>query len=592
MHTPASQWAPRLRRIAFAAMAVITYGLVLGLLAVGLAPAGPSPLTAALMVAAAAALPWTVLCCCNGAIGFALLLSPRRASRSPPATGGIRVRTAIVMTVRHEDPARAIARLRAIHDSLLATGESGRFAFFLLSDSTDGAIVAAEEALFAALCTSVPDPSCLHYRRRGSNKGFKAGNIMAFCESFGDNYDLMVTLDADSLMTGPAILRLVRLMQANTRIGILQSLVTGLPAQTAFARIFQFGMRHGMRSHTSGLAWWSADCGPYWGHNAVIRIKPFRTHCRLPRLPDRALFGGDILSHDQVEAVLMRRAGFEVRVLALAGGSWEETPPTLLDYIKRELRWCQGNLQYLHLLGLPGLRPVSRFQLVWAILMFASQPAWTLLGPLSVAAALLLPPLDARHRAMLVALWALWLLLWSGAKLVGYAHAASSQRHRRRYGGGARLAASIAVETIFSMLQYAVTSFEVTRFIVGRCAGAPSEWPDQRRDTRRVAWGQAIRALWPQTAFGAAVNGILLVVAPGLLPWLLPFTAGWLLCVPLAVLSADPRVGAWCVMRGLCAIPEEQDPPRELAEQRTLTPCPRRNSLPTERRVVEGKAAA
>ncbi len=559
----------RLRRIAFTAMVMITYCLLLALLAAGLAPAGSTPLTAAILVCFAAAAPWTVLCFWNGATGFFLLFSSHWAQAGRPRTpaAGIHVRTAVVMTIRHENPRRAIARLRAIHDSLIATGEGSAFTCFLLSDSTDPEIAAEEEAEFAAWRAAVPDPSSLHYRRRPNNWGFKAGNIMAFCESFGHDYDLMLPLDADSLMAGPAILRLVRLMQENPQIGILQSLVTGLPAETAFARIFQFGMRHGMRSHTSGLTWWTADCGPYWGHNAVIRIEPFRAHCQLPCLPGGAPFGGDILSHDQVEAALMRRAGYEVRVLPIAGGSWEDTPPTLLDYIKRDLRWCQGNLQYVWLLRLPGLRFVSRVQLVWAILMFASQPAWTLLGPLAIAGAALLPPLDPWHRAMLIVLWALWMLLWFGAKIAGFVHTTSDRRHRRRYGGGARLAAGIAVETIFSLLQYAITSFEVTRFIVAKCVGGVPRWSHQRRDARRVEWGEAIATLWPQTLFGAAMHGTLLIVAPGLLAWALPFTAGWLFCAPLAVLSADPRVGAYCVSWGLCAIPEEVEPPQELANE-------------------------
>ncbi len=157
----------------------------------------------------------------------------------------------------------------------------------------------------------------------------------------------MVVLDADSLMTGPALTRLVRLMDAHPRLGILQTLVTGLPSRSAFARLFQFGMRHGMRSYTTGSAWWQGDGGPYWGHNAILRLAPFRAHCRLPTLPGRPPFGGRVLSHDQVEAVLMRRAGYEVRVLPDEHGSFEESPPSLPDFLKRDLRWCQGNMQYV-----------------------------------------------------------------------------------------------------------------------------------------------------------------------------------------------------------------------------------------------------
>src|SRR6185503_12995327 len=172
----------------------------------------------------------------------------------------------------------------------------------------------------------------LTYRRREANTGFKAGNIRDFCDRWGDQHDHALVLDADSLMTAEAVLRLVRIMQANPQLGILQSLVIGMPSTSAFARIFQFGMRLGMRSYTIGSAWWQGDCGPYWGHNAVIRLKPFIAHCHIPARPD----GTHILSHDQIEAVLMRRAGYEVRVLPEEGASWEENPPTLLEFIRRD----------------------------------------------------------------------------------------------------------------------------------------------------------------------------------------------------------------------------------------------------------------
>ena len=185
-------------------------------------------------------------------------------------------------------------------------------------------------------------------------------------------------------------MRLVRIMQADPQLGILQSLVIGLPSTSAFARVFQFGMRLAMRSYTIGSAWWQGDCGPYWGHNAIIRLQPFMAHCELPMLTGRALVKGHVLSHDQIEAVLMRRAGYEVRVLAEEGASFEQNPPTLIEFVGRDLRWCQGNMQYWHFLLLPGLKPVSRYQLVFALLMFLGSPAWIgllVIGTLALASA-------------------------------------------------------------------------------------------------------------------------------------------------------------------------------------------------------------
>src|SRR5262249_5221156 len=144
------------------------------------------------------------------------------------------------------------------------------------------------------------------------------------------------------------------------------------PSTSAFARLFQFGMRLSMRSYTIGAAWWQGECGPFWGHNAVFRIAPFTAHCDLPLRPD----GSHILSHDQVEATLMRRAGYEVRVLRDRARAWEQTPPTPAEFLRRDLRWCQGNMQYWPFLRWPGMKFVSRYQLIFAILMFIGSPAW------------------------------------------------------------------------------------------------------------------------------------------------------------------------------------------------------------------------
>jgi membrane glycosyltransferase len=320
-------------------------------------------------------------------------------------------------------------------------------------------------------------------------------------------------------------------------------------------------MRHGMRSYTVGQAWWTGDCGPFWGHNAIIRIAPFREHCALPVLSGRPPFGGPILSHDQVEAVLMRRAGWQVRLQPGAGGSWEDNPPTILDYIHRDLRWCQGNLQYIRLLALPGLPPVSRFQLVWAILMFAGIPAWTLLIALLPAAAAVMP---APRIGWLSTVYWLFLLMFLWPKLVGYLQSAASRHRRLRYGGLPRFLAGALGEIGFSLLQTSITSLHVTGFIAALLAGHAGRWTVQARDAHTVSWGQAARTFWPQTLFGVTLHAALLAIAPDILPWALPFTLGYPLAIPFAVLTANPALNRWCARHGLFAVPEERDPPPEV----------------------------
>ncbi len=270
---------------------------------------------------------------------------------------------------------------------LVATGVAERFPCLRAERHHRSGIGPVEETRFRELAAAWRERIAITYRRRTDNIGYKAGNIRDFCVRFGDRHDLAITLDADSVMPASAMLRLVRVMQTEPRLGIVQALVVGLPSTSAMARIFQFGMRLGMRSYTIGSAWWQGDCGPYWGHNAVLRIKPFTAYCELPLLAG----GRHVLSHDQIEAVLMRRAGYEVRVLPEEDLGWEENPPTLLEFIRRDLRWCEGNMQYWPFLLMPGLKPVSRYQLLVAILMFLGSPAWIGLLLLGTAAAALTP---------------------------------------------------------------------------------------------------------------------------------------------------------------------------------------------------------
>lgn len=538
-------------------------GLAAGLWAV-LAQDGIDGLDLALLACGLATLPWTVLGFWNAAIGFLLVRAGRRGvlAAAPQAAAGegeapLHVTTAVVMTLRNEDPARALSRLALVRESLERTGQGAAFRYHVLSDSDDLAVIRAEEEWVASWRAGLPGPEAerIQYRRRRDNAGYKAGNLQEFCAR--SDAELMLPLDADSLMTGPAILRLVRIMQAHPRLGILQSLAVGAPADSAFARLFQFGMRHGMLPYTLGAAWWGAECGPFWGHNALVRIAPFAAHCRLPPLRG----GGAVLSHDQVEAVLMRRAGYEVRVLPIEEGSFEDNPPTLLDHLTRDARWCRGNLQYLRLPAMPGLQPMSRFQLAWAVLMFLNPPALTL--------ALLLLPWRAATQGGpatgAVALYLAWLLLSLAPKLAGYAAVLADREARAAHGGGIRFLAGMAAEVAASFLLLGASSVRLTGVMIGLAVGRAGLWTAQGRDARGLRWSEAFRALGGVTLFGVLVCGALAAIAPVLLAWSLPLTLGSLLSVPFAVLTAAPEAGRAMVRSGLCATREEIAPPWEIA---------------------------
>lgn len=565
---PEDAGALRKRRWLFLALVLPTMAALISAMAELLGTNGLSALEIIQLVCFAFTTPWAVIGFYNAVIGFVILRLARnpaayvnptlsRAGEDDPITA----RVALTLFVRHEQAEAVVNRLKLMRRELERTGLGRHFHLFLLSDSAILEYCVEEERCFAAFQAADPRPEELIYRRRPLNTGFKAGNMRDFCDRWGQDYDIFIPLDADSLMSAAALLRLVRVMQANPQLGILQTLVVGTPATSFFTRAFQFGMRQGMRTYTTGAAWWQGDCGPFWGHNAAIRMIPYRDHCHLPKLSGEPPLGGDILSHDQVEAVLMRRAGWEVRVLSEEGGSWEQNPPALPDFIKRDLRWCQGNMQYFRLLNLPGLLMLSRVQLVLAILMYVGAPAW--IGFIICATAQAFFPTVGGNPypvdlgiGLLVASMGMVL----APKLLGILDMMVQARARRSYGGGFRLLAGAVVEFFFSSLLAPVVSLAETIFMIGLCFGRRILWEAQRREGYRVPWKAAALGLWPQTLFGIGLTAALVIAAPGSIAWASPLLAALLFSIPLAVATSLPSVGEASAALGLCAIPEENDP--------------------------------
>jgi membrane glycosyltransferase len=545
---------------------------LLVLAAIALSAGGFGLVDALLLVLFALTLPWSVIGFWNATIGFFIM----RFARDPIALvvpGFARVRsnqpitasTALTIFVRNERPDRVIRNLDAMMRELVAAGAAGPIHLYVLSDTSQGEIAALEEAGFAALAEQWRDRIPVIYRRRSANTGFKAGNFWDFCQRWGHQHEFAVTLDTDSFMTAAAILRLIRIMQANPRLGILQGLVVGLPSTSAFARIFQFGMRLGMRSWTIGSAWWQADCGPYWGHNAAIRLAPFIEYCHIPPLPGDGVLAGHVLSHDQVEAALMRRAGYEVRVLPEEDLGWEENPPTLIEFIRRDQRWCHGNLQYGHFLVMPGMKFVSRFQLGFAMLMFLGSPAWIgllLVGTLALALA---PSPSAFMRPDAgYALLVIILIMWFAPKIATVIDVLTRRSLRRAFGGSARFLVSVVTETLFFILLSPIMWVCHTLFIAGVPFGRVIGWIGQVRDDHTVSWSQALRQLWPHTVLGAGPLVLLAVTHPSAISYALLLAGGPALAIPLAVITAMPSVGTALARIGIGRLPEETAPPQAL----------------------------
>ena len=558
------------RRVLYVLLMLACTVGVLGLMALTLAPGGFGLLDWSIMAVFAVVVPWLAIGFCNALVGMWLALFSKVPWQplpstvkegSPSSADQPTQKTALLLCIRNEAPARLVRNLDLMLASLVAQGAQSRFHLYVLSDTSDGPCAAREALAIDAVTDRWRTQVALTYRRRAVNTGFKAGNIDSFCRQWGEAHELAVVLDADSLMSAKALDHLVQMMQANPQVGILQGLVVGLPSGNAFTRLFQFGMRLGMRSYTLGSAWWQGDCGPYWGHNAVIRLAPFMAHCQLPVWQDRRGQLVHVLSHDQLEAVLMRRAGYEVRVYPIEDESFEENPPNLLDFIQRDLRWCAGNLQYVSFLKLPGLKVTSRIQLLLAVLMFLLGPAWLLGVGLFIAllsqAATISNVLDVAYAwPLLAVIWVMTLMPKLGSALLVLFR--SSQR--QAFGGVFRFVPSLVVEIIFSTIISPIMWVSQTLFMIGAVFGKKAGWAIQNRDEASLSWSRAIKAFWGHTLIGLLLALPLVLTHPlALLPVAL-FLGGLWMAIPFAVFSAHPALGRVMQRRGWLATPDEVQP--------------------------------
>jgi len=498
------------------------------------------------------------------------------------ALPAIESRTAILLPTYNEDPYRVLARLRAIHESVEATGCASRFDWFVLSDTTDPAIWIAEEKCFLQLRHEAGQAAGIFYRHRPENTARKSGNIEDWVKRFGSSYECMLILDADSLMTGDAIVRLVAAMESHRKVALIQTLPIVVNARTPFARWQQFAGRLYGPLLAAGIAWWHGSEGNYWGHNAVIRVRAFAGYAGLPELRGRKPFGGHILSHDFIEAALMRRGGWAIHMAPTLGGSYEECPPSLLDFAARDRRWCQGNLQHLAVLPARGFHWVSRLHLLTGIGSYLTAPLWLaflVLGILVSLQAQFVRPEYFPKGFSLFPTWpaqdpilAAWVFVATMAmlvlpKLLAYIVMLTHRDERKKFGGGFRVLAGIVAETLLSGLTAPVMmifqSFAVGGILLGRDAG----WQVQRRDDGVVSREDTLRKYSVPTLFGIAMAISAYAVSLPLLLWMMPVILGLLLAIPLAVLSSSAGAGR---ASRLFKTPEETSPPQVLRRANEL----------------------
>ncbi len=484
----------------------------------------------------------------------------------------LRPRVAVVTAIFNEDARPVFARLRAMCESVCAAGASELFDFFVLSDSTNPGCLSTEAEAFRTLRALAPGR--VYYRHRAPNNGRKSGNIREFCENWGAAYDYMVVLDADSLMTGETLVRLLRLMDANPRAALIQVPPSLIGRHSLFARLQQFASSVYGPLYWEGLACLQGPDSNYWGHNAILRVAPFMRNCGLPNLPGRPPLGGEILSHDFVEAALLRRAGWELWMAPELGGSYEESPPTLLHHLKRDRRWCEGNLQHMRLIFAQGFHGSSRLHLAVGVMSYLSAPLW--LAMLAVASVetfreqhyapaafagrfpvLSLPVSHAMECVVLVLVAALLLL---GPKFLGWLMLAREPGRLAAHGGGGRALCSVLFEILFSTLLAPVVMISQSAFVASVFLGRSTTWVAQQRTSRGIGIGAAISAFAPHTmlAVGAAV--LIYEYIPSCFWWLAPLLAGPALSIPLALVSSSPLAGRLAVWIGLLLVPSETTP--------------------------------
>jgi membrane glycosyltransferase len=545
-------------RLIFITLLLGCCALLLGLAWFALRPGGWTPWEALILACLVIVAPWNGISFANASLGLWLLLrrddpveavlpALARAPAGPP-----RLKTAIAVCIRNEEMAAVLPPLGRLLEGLAAAGAESRFSLWILSDTQDPALAQGEAMTFDRFRSGRADAARIQYRRRARNDGFKAGNLMDFLDHHASGHDLVLTLDADSEMSAAAVLRLVACMEADPGLALVQHLTVGRPARAAFPRLFQFGMRAGMRAWATGQAWWQQGEGPYWGHNAIVRIEPFRRHCRLEPLPD----GCPILSHDQVEAVRLHAAGWRVCCLPSEEGSLEANPPTLPEYLARDRRWAAGNMQYAALLRLPGLTLMGRWQLAQAILLFLGAPAWVAILALAALNAASGGASMTDEAALLALLLVGWVTYYA-SKLAGYAQMLLRPALAQRYGGRGRFLIGALTELGFTTLFEPVSLFNKAMFLATLPFGATMGWMPQQRAEHGVAWADALRLLWPHTLFGLTITLVFALSSTSALFWALPFTVGLLLAVPFCVVTASPGFSVWLQARGIAATPEE-----------------------------------
>ena len=540
---------------------------------------GPSLLGIVVLVLFLALFAWVALAFMSAVGGFIAALSGGGLSLGMTRDGPLPEldgRTALLMPTYNESPGRVMAAVLAIHESLAATGLGARFDIFILSDTTDPDVWIAEEAAFLALrARAGARGGQIFYRRRPKNTERKSGNLAEWVRRFGGAYPQMLTLDADSLMEGATIVRMAAAMERHPGVGLIQTLPVIVNGTTLFARMQQFAGRVYGPLIAQGITWWHGSEGNYWGHNAIIRTQAFAEQAGLPHLRGRKPFGGPILSHDFVEAALMRRGGWAIHMVPGLAGSFEESPPSLTDVAIRDRRWCQGNLQHVGVLPARGLNWISRLHLLMGIGSYVTSPLWLcflLAGVLiSLQTRFVLPQYFGNSKSLFPRwphvdpILAKWVFIGTMAvllapKVMAYLLLLFDGPLRRGCGGALRALLSLLLETLLGGLVAPVAMLIQTEGVTQILRGRDSGWNTQQRDGEAVPLRVVWRGYRRFMLFGLLLAAAAYAVSPALFLWMTPVLLGLALAVPLVMITGSQGLGLGLRRLGILRIPEERHP--------------------------------
>ena len=558
--------------LAAATGALTAYGTweIYGVIAKG----GVTPLQWIFMAVFALTFAWISFAACQAIAGFFRLLwqyiTPRRQHPDAPP-----LRTAVLLPVYNEEPERIAAGVRAMAAGLGAKAP-GQFSFFLLSDTNAPDAWIGEEAVFAAL-TEEALPECpVFYRHRRVNTERKAGNIADWVARWGGAYDAMIVLDADSLIAPDTMIELARRLSADDSLGLIQTLPGIVAARSLFGRLQQFANRCYGPIFGNGLAAWHGDSSNFWGHNAIIRTRAFAECCRLPCLPGTPPLGGHILSHDFAEAALLRRGGWGVRFDTDLKHSFEEAPPSLIDVLVRDRRWCQGNLQHSRILTAHGIPVANRLHMLSGIAGYLSAPLWLMLVAvglaLAVQAALTDPayfsgpslfpdwPVFDSERAVRLFVIATAILLTP--KFLGWLAVMLNPRRCRDFGGPVFITFGVVAEIVLSALYAPVMMITQSQIVWQILRGGDSGWKPQRRNGGGMTVASALKAHFFHALAGGTIAAAAVSINEGLFLWTLPVTGALALAPVTSWLSSSNRIGAALYRLGILRTPEERSSAR------------------------------